>query len=63
MLVKMTADQPGSIDGFTIKLYLKGSEYDLPDDLGNVFVKQIKCAKAIKPKETTKAGKLETPEG
>lgn len=64
--VKMTKSQRGSPDGFTVINYEKGETYDLPAELADVFVKQLKCAKAAKREvekpEDNKAGPAEKPE-
>ena len=38
MRVKMLVDAPGSPDGVTVLDYTEGTVYDVPDDLGNVFL-------------------------
>ena len=54
--VLMTKDAKGSPDGLKVRSYEKGKEYDLPDSLATVFIKEIKVAKvAPKPKEETEA--------
>ncbi len=67
--VQMTKDASGSPDGITVIQYKKGERYDLPEDLANVFCKQLKCAKASRrkpvqetPEANGKAGPNETPE-
>lgn len=31
--VKMLCTVPGSFDGYTVQTFIKGREYDMPDDL------------------------------
>lgn len=47
--VKMLKTKPGSPDGVSVRVYDKGKEYDLPEDLANVFLKELKCCELIKP--------------
>lgn len=43
MKVKMTKDFKGSPDGIQINLYKKDEVYDLPEELGDVFLKLKAC--------------------
>jgi hypothetical protein len=36
--IKMLETRTGSPDGFTVRSYTKGEQYELPDELANVFV-------------------------
>ncbi|MDR5730101.1 MAG: hypothetical protein RB191_22035 [Terriglobia bacterium] len=45
MRVKMLVDAPGSPDGVTVLDYTEGVVYDVPDDLGNVFLAEKFAAK------------------
>lgn len=40
MRVKMLVDAPGSPDGITVLDYAEGTVYDVPDDLGDVFLNE-----------------------
>lgn len=44
MKVKMLKNTKGSIDGFTVKMYIEGNEYIIPESLGDVFVDLMKVA-------------------
>jgi len=61
MKVKMTETLRGSPNGIAIFVYEEGKTYDLPDDLGELFVKngsaiEVKDKKAApKTKAHTKA--------
>ena len=43
----MTKTQNGSPDGVALRSYKKDKEYNLPEDLANVFINDIKCAKKV----------------
>lgn len=38
MLIKMLKDAHGASDGYTVKRYLKGEEYDVSEALANCFI-------------------------
>jgi len=40
MKVRMVSTQKGSPNGIAIKLYTKGKVYDVPDELGKVFLQE-----------------------
>lgn len=40
MLIKMLVSQKGSPDGIRVYLYETGQEYDLPDGLAQVFIRE-----------------------
>jgi len=53
--IVMLRTEKGSENGVNIKTYLKGQEYNLPDNLAECFVEHLRCAEY-------KVTKTETPE-
>ncbi len=49
MLIKMKESQNGSPNGLIVNLYEKGVQYDVPESLGDVFVKIGAAEKVVKP--------------
>lgn len=47
MKIKMLKSTKGSIDGFTVKTYIEGKEYMIPESLGDVFVDTMEVAIAL----------------
>lgn len=47
MKIRMLTDAPGSPDGVTVEQYAKGDTYNVPDELGDTF---LKYGLAEKPK-------------
>ena len=45
----MTKTQKGSPDSISVREYEKGETYDLPADLADVFIDQLKCCKEVEP--------------
>ena len=43
----MLKNTKGSIDGFTVKTYIEGKEYMIPESLGDVFVDMMEVAIAL----------------
>lgn len=66
MLAKMKKTQAGSTNGIKIINYQAGQEYDLPEDLYDVFVNQMKIAEPVAVQEekmvTPPENKAEKPE-
>ncbi len=58
MKIKMTENQRGSNNGINIELYKESCEYDVSEDLGNVFTKQLNCAIEVKGKATEKKAEV-----
>jgi hypothetical protein len=54
--IKMLTTQSGSPDGRTVCSYIKDEQYDLPESLGKVFVKEgwAKKVQAKAPKQVVR---------
>ena len=61
MKIKMLETKKGSVDGFTVRTYGAGSEFDLPKDLAVAFL-SIGAAEAIK-ETMVEISVVATPEG
>ena len=71
MKIKMLETTKGSPDGFTVRSYVAGKEYNMSgipgNDLAKVFVEQMEVAVEVKPKVVEvkipeKVIEIETPE-
>ena len=60
MHIEMIKTVKGSPDGLRVLTYEQGKKYTLPDDLGNVFVEEMKAAKLVKPKKKQYKRKTKT---
>lgn len=54
MKIKMLKTTKGAPDGVTINTYYEDQEYDMPNDLADVFVNQLRVAKATASNEILK---------
>ena len=57
MKIKMLKSQSGSNDGIEVRLYEEGQQYDVGEDLGNVFLK-MKVCEIIKEEDIEKKKKM-----
>lgn len=55
MLIQMIKNEKGSPNGIQVVEYVKGEEYDMPEDLGKVFVK-MGAAKMVTVPENKDSG-------
>ena len=58
----MKKTQVGSPDGIKVINYIAGEQYDLPDDLADVFVKQMKIAEPAGSPEAQEEKMVTPPE-
>lgn len=63
MRIRMLATRTGSRTGQTVERFQEGVEYDVPSDLGLVFVGQLGVAEMVEVKEesASEVGPSETP--
>lgn len=53
--INMLRNKHGSPDGFTVKHYVKDTEYDVPEDLAKLFVDTDKVAEYVKGEKAVQA--------